>query len=105
MAITSLLLAGALLVYWWRSNHGHSDGFTLGSSGSTQSHFYSQNGRIALEATENLGSMVTRKIEFYQFKNVIGYFLLIPGLWLAIKIRSWLPRPPGRGFEVRARSK
>jgi hypothetical protein len=95
MAIVSLLLAAALLVYWWRSNHGHSDSLTLGKSGLTESHFYSQRGRIVLEVTEK-GSVWKSNISFYEFRNVLGYFLIVPGLWFAIKVRSWLPRPPGR---------
>jgi len=43
MALTSLLLAGVLLVYWWRSNHGHFDSFTLGKDSPTQSHFFTVN--------------------------------------------------------------
>jgi hypothetical protein len=95
MALTSLLVACAVLVYWWRSKHGYVDGFTLGQIGATQSHFSSQKGNIALEVTEHTGNAVTSRIEFYQFKNVLGGCLLLPGLWAAVKIRSLLPRPPG----------
>ena len=95
MALTSLLLAGVLLVYWWRSNHGHSDSFMLGKDSPTQSHFFTVNGRIAMEGSEAVGDQIVNKLQFYEFKNVLAYCLIIPGLWLAIKIRSLLPRPPG----------
>jgi hypothetical protein len=100
LAIVSLLIAGALLVYWWRSYHGHSDTFTLGKVGSTKSVFTSQpGGRLTVEVIDYQSALVTSHLEFHSFREIIGYFLLIPGLWLAIKIRNWLPRPPGR--EVR----
>lgn len=91
----SLLIAGALLVYWWRSDHGHIDTFTLGRMGATESIFTSQNGRVAIEVIDHQGTLVTSRMEFHPFKEFLGYFLIVPGLWLAIKIRNLLPRPPG----------
>ncbi len=96
IAITSILLACVLLVYWWRSNHGHSDSITLGKNGSTQSHFTTSNGRILLEVTDHLDGQILTRIKPYRFQDVLGYFLLVPGIWVAIKVRSLLPRPPGR---------
>jgi hypothetical protein len=96
LAVTSLILTLVLCVYWWRSKHGHTDSFTLGNIGSTQTHFTFANGRIGLEVSDHVGTTVMGRVEFYEFKNVLGACLLIPGLWLAIKIRSLLPKPPGR---------
>ncbi len=96
MAIVSLLLCGALLVYWWRSNHGHVDQFSLGATGQTQSHFLSQSGRVAITVHENGSADIRTQTKFYEFRQFIGYFLIIPGLWLAIAVRGWLPRPGGR---------
>jgi hypothetical protein len=105
LAITSLLLAGVLLVYWYRSNHGYIDGFTLGKSNETQSHFTSAHGRIALEVTQHLGAAVMMQTQFYPFQNVIAYCLILPALWLAVTIRNWLPRPPGREARETRRTK
>jgi hypothetical protein len=91
-----MLLAGVLLVYWWRSNHGHTDSFTLGKVSQTQSRFTADHGRILLEVTDNLGGQIITRITPHRFQDVLGYFLLVPGIWLAIKVRSLLPRPPGR---------
>ena len=95
MALTSLLLAGVLLVYWFRSRHAYVDGFTLGKGSPTESHFSAVNGRISMEVIQTVGGTIYRTTYFYDFRNVMGYLLILPGFWLAIKIRSWLPRPPG----------
>ncbi len=97
MAVTSLLLAAVLLVYWWRSNHGHADTFTLGKGSVTESRFIAEHGEIVLEVTDHNAGLVQSQMQFYQFRSVLGYFLILPGFWLAIKVRSRLPRPPGAG--------
>lgn len=96
MALTSVLLAAVLLVYWWRSYHGHVDTFTLGRGSPTESQFFTTPGRIALEVTDRVGATVTSRMQFYRFKDVLGYFLILPCLWVAVLVRSWLPRPPGK---------
>ncbi len=96
LSLVSLLIAVALLVYWWRSNHGHVDSFLLGSVASTQTRFTSAAGHVGVEVIEHQGAIVTSRLQFYTFKQCLGYTLLIPGLWVAIKVRNMLPRPPGR---------
>jgi hypothetical protein len=103
IAITSLLLVIILLVYWWRGNHGYTDTFTLGKGTQTETQFSTiGNGRIEVHVIDRHSVDVTDRIEFRRFKDVLGYFLIVPGLWVAIKVRSLLPRPPGRvGMEDR----
>jgi hypothetical protein len=93
MAIVSLAMCAVLLVYWWRSNHGHSDELMLGSTGSTQAHFISEYGRVEIVTREAKLDAIQNQVHFYQFKEFIGWFLIVPALWAAIKIRSLLPRP------------
>jgi hypothetical protein len=97
LAITSAILALVLLVYWWRSLHGHVDNFTLGRLSPTESHFFTQNGRVWIEVTDRTTTVVTDQLKSYPIKDVLGYFLILPCLWLAVLVRGWLPRPPGRG--------
>jgi hypothetical protein len=108
LAIVSLLIAGTLLVYWWRSNHKHVDTFTLGTDASTRTTFTTGPGVVWVKVIEapRAGSatqptLIVDDMRPYPFKNILGYFLLIPGLWLAIKIRNFLPRPPGRELSNR----
>jgi hypothetical protein len=98
MAIVSLLLAGILLVYWWRAHTGHRDEFTLGTTSSTQSHFSTarnMGGRsvVIIQIREKVPIGIQESLHFYPFKQFIGWFLFLPGLWLAIKVRNMLPRP------------
>jgi hypothetical protein len=96
LAITSVILLCVLCVYWWRSYHGHVDSFTLGKLSPTESHFFSQNGRIWLQVTDRTAGAVTDRLQSYRFRDVLGYFLILPCLWIAIIVRGYLPRPPGR---------
>ncbi len=102
LAITSLLCAVVLLVYWWRARHGYVDTLTLGKGTATESLFTSQRnqfsgqGEVLLEVTNHGPSNVVTTIKPYFYRDFVGYALLIPGLWVAIKVRSMLPRPPGR---------
>jgi hypothetical protein len=101
IALTSVVAALVLLVYWWRGVHGYVDNFTLGRGTATESHFtsernmFSGQGQILLEVTNNKGGEIVTTIKSYLYRQILGYFLIVPGLWMAIKIRSWLPRPPG----------
>jgi hypothetical protein len=56
---------------------------------------FSGQGQILMEVTNNKGGEIITTIKPYLYRQILGYFLIVPGLWLAIKIRSWLPRPPG----------
>lgn len=105
LAITSLILLCVLCVYWWRSYHGHTDSFTLGKLSPTESHFFSQRGYIWVEVTDRSNSVVTDQMKSYRFKDVLGYFLILPCLWIAVIVRSWLPRPPGRTLEISPKRK
>jgi hypothetical protein len=101
LALTSLLCAVVLLVYWWRARHGHVDHFTMGRGSATESLFtsernpFSGQGEVVMEVTNHGPSEVVTTIKPCLYRDFLGYFLLIPGLWVAIKIRSLLPRPPG----------
>jgi hypothetical protein len=100
MAIVSLLLAGVLMVYWWRAHTGHTDQLTLGTTASTQSHFTTSkdmDGRsiVIIQTRENAATGIHENWHPYPFKQFIGWFLILPGLWAAIKVRSLLPRPGG----------
>jgi hypothetical protein len=102
MAIVSMLLLGVLLVYWWRAHTGHTDELTLGATSSTQSHLVTtrnMNGQaiVMVEVHQNNTAQINNQIKPYRFKDFLGWFLFIPGLWLAIKLRSLLPRP-GRNY-------
>ena len=102
IAITSLLLLLVMLVYWWRGLHGHVDTFTLGKGTNTESVFtssrnvFSGQGQVLLEVTDRQSATVVTTIRPYFYRKIIGYFLIVPGFWAAIKVRSLLPRPPGR---------
>jgi hypothetical protein len=105
MAIVSTILALVLLVYWWRSLHGHVDSLNLGRFSPTESQFHTGNGRIWVEVTDKTPTVWMNQLKSYAFRDVLGYFLILPCLWIAILVRSWLPRPPGRGLEMSPKRK
>lgn len=99
MALTSLFLAGVLQVYWLRCRYGHVDTFTMGKGSQTETYFISElnrAGQAQIEVDAKSTVNFTDVFKVYLYRNILGYFLIIPGLWVAIKVRSWLPRPPGR---------
>jgi hypothetical protein len=108
--LTSLLLAGVFLVYWWRGVHGHVDTFTLGRGSSTETQFTSERnlarqGIVIVVANDRVNStqIIPGIVRIYPYRGMLGYFLLIPAFWVAMKVRSMLPRPPGRGLRMSTR--
>ena len=98
IALVSIAAALVLLVYWWRGGHGYSDTFAMGKGTPTETQFTSiGHGLIEVHIIDrHTTDNVNDRIEFKKFKEIFGYLLLVPGLWVAIKVRSRLPRP-GRG--------
>jgi hypothetical protein len=110
LALVSLLIACALLVYWWRSDHGHIDSYTMGGNAPTKTVFTTGPGAVWIKVVDSKNAtgpqepgMIVEDMRSYPFKNILGYFLLVPALWLAIKIRNLLPRPPGMERKVKGR--
>ncbi len=99
MAIVSMLLLITVCVYDWRARHGKYDRIAIESNATSQINLISGGGKISVEMLNHTGGGINDKLQFYEFKEVIGYCLIIPAIWLAIKIRSKLPRPGRRGFE------
>jgi hypothetical protein len=102
MAILSAILLCLFCVYWWRASHGYSDTFTLGRGSDTVTEFstlknpFSGAGQINVKVSNHGSLVVGDKIIPYRFRDELGYFLILPCLWIAIVVRGWLPRPPGR---------
>lgn len=104
LAIVSLLFTATLSVCWYRSFHtpfDHPDGFTLGKNTNTESEFYGVKGQIFLTVKHK--DIWVNDTRGYPFRNAVGETLIVPALWLAVWIRSKLPRPGGREFERRSR--
>jgi hypothetical protein len=111
MSILSLLLAVTVLVYWWRAKHGHVDTLHLGIPNSTQVDFTTSGGPMGAMFWMNIAephvttaasqpsqaTIITAIARPHRFTEALGYFLVVPCLWGAIKVRNMLPRPPGRG--------
>jgi hypothetical protein len=92
LSIASLLVGLIICVFWLRSYH-HTDhfGYTFPTSRRTQ--FTSISGRVGVTVITNIPGGITQRTDFYQFKQIVGGCLVIPAFWLAIWIRSKLPRP------------
>jgi hypothetical protein len=94
-AIASLLLGAILLVFWWRSFR-HVDHLALPVMGGQKSEFTSQHGIVMVTNSRKEDGMIAMRSDFYDYRRILGACLIIPALWLAIFIRSKLPRPGGR---------
>src|ERR1700742_1523627 len=91
LSIVSLLLTVAVLVFWWRS-YSHIDHLAIANNQFTTMHGY-----VIVTTTQHPVGEILHRSDRIAFKQVLGGSLVVPAFWLAIWIRSKLPRPPGRG--------
>jgi hypothetical protein len=92
LSILSLLVGAVVLIFWWRSYH-HVDHFAIGSLGADRTEFTSSNGNVMVNRSQSIGGMIISQSTFYPIREVAAGCLIVPTLWLAILIRSKLPRP------------
>jgi hypothetical protein len=93
LSIASLIVGMLILVFWWRS-FSHTDHYSIGSLNSTQTTYTSRDGRILVTTSENVGGGIMSRSQPYTYKQVVGWSLVIPAMWLAVMVRRrWLPRP------------
>jgi hypothetical protein len=98
LSIASLIVALAVLFFWWRSFH-HIDQFSLGKIEAERTTYTSRDGRVMVTVSENVGGMISRRSEVYEYWRLLMCCLAIPAFWLAITVRRML-RPARRGFDV-----
>jgi hypothetical protein len=91
-SIASLLVGLIVLFFWWRSYH-HIDTIGFGSLASRRTDYISSKGRVLVTLSENVGGGIQSRSTPYLFSQIAGWCLAIPAFWLAIWLRSKLPRP------------
>jgi hypothetical protein len=94
-AIASLVVCLLVLIFWARS-YSHIDHVGLRGVVGGRAELTTNHGTLMVTRTNHLGNMVNQESNFYPMRQVVGGCLVIPALWLAVKIRSLLPRPGGR---------
>ena len=98
LAIVSVLLALTTAALWWRGAHGHSDTvFHVGGTSANQTTLYTGPAGMAARVQRTMpdGSIGDRT-QLVPFRTVLGGTMLIPALWVAVRVRRrLLPRRPG----------
>jgi hypothetical protein len=94
-AIASLVVCLIVLIFWWRS-YTHIDHVGFPGIGGGRAELTTNHGRVMVTTTRKVANMVTQVSSFHPMREVVGECLVIPALWLAVKLRSLLPRPGGR---------
>jgi hypothetical protein len=102
LAIASLVLGLAVLIFWWRS-YRHVDHFTLGNLNSHQTEFVTHNGYVMVKTSDNIGGIITSRSEPHPFSQVAWACLIIPAFWLAVWVRGKFPRVGQRGSRIEDR--
>ncbi len=98
MALVSLICTAAVGVLWLRAPGGHADPFSIPWVGVTYQ-FSSvppnsfDPSRLAVRAVRKGDLGWYTETHYLKFKEVMGYTLIIPAIWVAIWVRSKIPRP------------
>jgi len=99
LSIASLFVGLVILVFWNRSFY-HTDHYSIGSLDSSQTVYTSHEGRIMVTTSQNVGGGIMSQSRPYPYSRIAVWSLTIPAFWLAITIRSKLPRPGRRRSDL-----
>jgi hypothetical protein len=92
MMLVSLLCTMAVGIVWFRSVRGHADSFKLPWIG-VDYRFDSAGDKLWVHTIHKSSEGIFDNAPLVPFKQVLGYTLIIPALWVAIWIRGKIPRP------------